>query len=265
MAKMDGYTTVGSEGPQGPQGPQAWCRWTDGADGAPGADGIDGQDGSDGFDSVVNTYSIYPGIDCEDGGIMLETGTDLNGNGILDTNEVTSSEIICNGIGRDSIASTYSIPPGIDCEDGGIMLEIGTDLNGNGMLDYNEITSSEIICNGDGRDSITASYSIPPGIDCEDGGIMLETGTDLNGNGILDTNEVTSSEIICNGDGRDSIANTLLHPTRHRLRRWRHNVETGTDLDGNGMLDYNEITSSEIICNGEARDSVASTYSIHPV
>ena len=70
--------------------------------------------------------------------------------------------------------------PGIDCEDGGIMLETGTDLDGNGMLDYNEITSSEIICNGDGRDSIANTYSILPGIDCEDGGIMLETGTDLD-------------------------------------------------------------------------------------
>ena len=27
-------------------------------------------------------------------------------------------------------------------------------------------------------------------------------------------------------------------------------LKLGTDLDGNGMLDYIEITSSEIICNG---------------
>ena len=60
-----------------------------------------------------------------------------------------------------------------------------------GWLDYNEITSSEIICNGDGRDSIANTYSILPGIDCEDGGIMLETGTDLDGNGMLDYNEIT--------------------------------------------------------------------------
>ena len=64
----------GADGAQGPQGPAGndGADGQDGADGAPGADGMDGQDGSDGFDSIANTYSILPGIDCEDGGIMLE-------------------------------------------------------------------------------------------------------------------------------------------------------------------------------------------------
>ena len=151
---------------------------------------------------------------------MLETGTDLDGNGMLDYNEITSSEIICNGDGRDSNANTYSILPGIDCEDGGIMLETGTDLDGNGMLDYIEITSSEIICNGvsgedgedgavgatgaSGYDSLIASSSEPAGSNCANGGHKMEIGSDLDRDGQMDANEISNTLYIC--DGEDGVA-----------------------------------------------------------
>ena len=139
---------------------------------------------------------------------------------MLDYNEITSSEIICNGDGRDSIANTYSILPGIDCEDGGIMLETGTDLDGNGMLDYNEITSSEIICNGvsgedgedgavgatgaSGYDSLIASSSEPAGSNCANGGHKMEIGSDLDRDGQMDANEISNTLYIC--DGEDGVA-----------------------------------------------------------
>jgi len=35
--------------------------------------------------------------DCPDGGILVETGIDENGNGVLDNSEVDSKEKVCNG------------------------------------------------------------------------------------------------------------------------------------------------------------------------
>ena len=39
---------------------------------------------------------------------------------------------------------------------------------------------------------------------CANGGVVLELGVDLNANGVLDPDEVTGTEVICNGrDGMD--------------------------------------------------------------
>ena len=40
----------------------------------------------------------------------------------------------------------------------------------------------------------------PPGVNCAEGGIRIETGPDTNQNGMLDPNEVTDTFFICNGD-----------------------------------------------------------------
>ncbi|MEC8541773.1 MAG: hypothetical protein VXY53_08045, partial [Candidatus Thermoplasmatota archaeon] len=194
---------------------------------------------------------------------LLETGTDLDGNGYLDPNEVTSSEIICYGDGRDSIANTYTISPGIDCDDGGILLETGTDLDGNGYLDPNEVTSSEIICNGisgsDGQDGSTAlieTSNEPAGNNCANGGVKIEAGVDDNGDGQLDANEVDSTQYICDGG---SSATTMLTsystpPTSMGCDIGGSVIAHGLDNgDGggttaNGQLESGEVDYSTTFC-----------------
>ncbi|SMG22074.1 hypothetical protein SAMN05661096_01256 [Marivirga sericea] len=78
------------EGPEGPIGP-------DGIDGQDGINGQDGADGQDGANSLTKLTVEPPGVNCVNGGYLHETGTDSNGNGILDTDEVTNSQYICNG------------------------------------------------------------------------------------------------------------------------------------------------------------------------
>ena len=113
-----------------------------------------GLTGLQGVGSLVNTITLQPGDpDCADGGVMIEVGIDYNDNGILESNEVDSTEYVCNGVGMDSLVSTVTLQPGHpDCYEGGVMIDVGTDDNGNGMLDPNEIDSTEYICNGVGMD-----------------------------------------------------------------------------------------------------------------
>ena len=64
-------------------------------DGDNGLDGMDGMDGMDGLNALVATRDIPKGdAACLGGGLALDSGQDTNGNGVLDAEEVTSTEIL---------------------------------------------------------------------------------------------------------------------------------------------------------------------------
>ncbi len=55
-------------------------------------------------------------------------------------------------------------------------------------------------CCSDGLNSLIRQTAIPPGsVECPAGGVLLESGLDANGNGVLDDVEVERSTVICNG------------------------------------------------------------------
>jgi 2',3'-cyclic-nucleotide 2'-phosphodiesterase (5'-nucleotidase family) len=98
------------DGEQGPAGPAG----ADGQDGAPGRDGQDGEPGAPGEDGQDG----LPGEDGQDGADGL--------------NSAILSEVI---------------PPGNDCEAGGIRISTGIDANGNGVLDPEEVDNTTDVCN----------------------------------------------------------------------------------------------------------------------
>lgn len=64
-------------------------------DGDNGQDGTDGMDGIDGLNSLVALRDIPKGdAVCLGGGVALDSGLDSNRNGILDTAEVTATELL---------------------------------------------------------------------------------------------------------------------------------------------------------------------------
>jgi len=158
--------------------------------------------------------------DCLNGGYKIETGIDTNHNGILETNEVQSTNFICNGTngndggngndGSNSLLKITDEPEGDNCENGGYKIETGVDSNHNGILEINEVQSTNFTCNGtngndgdngnDGSNSLLNINNEPEGGNCENGGYKIETGVDTNHNGILETYEVQSTNFICNSD-----------------------------------------------------------------
>lgn len=84
------YVCDGGDGEDGLDG-------RDGADGQDGTDGVDGTDGTDGHDVLIKLTDEAPGPNCGVGGTRVDTGLDLDDDGVLDDNEITSTAYICDG------------------------------------------------------------------------------------------------------------------------------------------------------------------------
>jgi hypothetical protein len=64
-----------------------------------GAMGAAGTNGTNGLNSLIKTTTEVAGANCANGGTKIETGLDVNGNGVLEVTEVNASQTkyVCNG------------------------------------------------------------------------------------------------------------------------------------------------------------------------
>ena len=155
----------GSDGTEGNDG-------ADGTDGLNGADGENGADGSTGLTSLIITRNEPNGLNCPNGGTIVETGVDDNRDNALSNNEVDSIVFVCKGEngqdGADGIdgadgangsstgtmmaARLSAAPASMGCNGTGELLEQGMDdgRNGgiaqNGILESSEILFRTLIC-----------------------------------------------------------------------------------------------------------------------
>ena len=85
---------VGATGPAGAQGIQ-------GLPGTNGTVGANGTNGTNGLTALVKTTAELAGANCATGGTKVETGLDVNNNGVLDIAEVNAAQttFVCNGAG----------------------------------------------------------------------------------------------------------------------------------------------------------------------
>ncbi len=128
-----------------------------GAAGADGTDGSDGSNGSNGLNSLVRITPEAIDANCAAAGNKIESGLDLNANGILDVGEVTSTRYVCNGTdgadgadgtdGSSNLLRATNAAWGGVCIYGGVKLETGVDTNANGVLDTTEVTQTQYVCN----------------------------------------------------------------------------------------------------------------------
>lgn len=103
--------------------------------------------------------------------------------------------------GAPSVAyQAVIVAPGADCTYGGIRVDMGIDDNRNGQLDPTEVDATEYVCNGaPGAVSLVRTTLEPAGSHCATGGVLIESGIDADGNGVLDPSEVSTSQYVCNG------------------------------------------------------------------
>lgn len=188
-----------------------------------GPTGPMGSQGLEGVNSLINISDENSSANCENGGIRVDVGLDINSNGILEINEIQNTKYICNGNnGNNSLTTIVTEVSGGNCGNGGVKISYGLDLNGNSILDTNEVSSTTYVCNGiDGNISLI-NITEEDSLMCENGGIKIESGIDANKNNILDTVEIQVTKYICNGidgiineeirlriaDGVGTIANT---------------------------------------------------------
>lgn len=216
--------------------------------------------------------------ECEHGGKKITLGSDTNGNGLLDSSEISHNEFLCNALitvnQPASLISTLAEPAGENCTNGGTKVIAGLDNNSNQKLDNNEVQTTTYVCTGgngtngtdgsNGLTSLIATTTEIAGENCAAGGTKIETGLDINGNNVLEANEITATSYICSGsngsDGQDGtgtptgnsakvlIASIKEAPGSNCLHGgYQHQI--GSDLNQDNILQNNEVTSSSYSCN----------------
>jgi hypothetical protein len=137
-----------------------------------------------------------------------------------------------NGVnGTSTLVNTTPEPAGANCPNGGTRIDVGEDTNNNGTLDSGEIKQTRYVCAGtngtngtngspgtngkDGKDGtayLITTATEPPGTNCAEGGVKVQSGADTNGDGVLDGNEATTT-YVCNGSDPNgdggALANTF--------------------------------------------------------
>jgi hypothetical protein len=122
--------------------------------------------------------------------MTVQSGVDTNSNQILELSEATNAQYICNGaMGATSFNAQMVVtnePIGSHCSDGGSLVSVGWDVNGNAILDASEITSFSYICQGvggadgfngsNGLDSLIAINSVKADENCFYGGAIYGAG-----------------------------------------------------------------------------------------
>jgi len=213
--------------------------------------------GLDGKTSLTAVTTEPAGDNCENGGIKIDSGIDLNGDGTLETTEINATAYVCNGVdGNDGLIKTTNEAAGMNCENGGIKIDSGIDTNGNGALDDDEITATAYICNGiDGNNSLTKITNEDPGINCENGGLKIDSGIDSNGDGTLDDDEITATAYVCNGvDGNNSLTKITNEAAGANCGNGGLKIDTGVDNNTNGVLDDDEIRATAYTCMYSSRN-----------
>lgn len=222
--------------------------------------------GKNGRISLTKTTNLAAGANCENGGTKIETGIDLNDNGILDLSEVSSTVLVCNGTngsegsnGANALIKSTVIPRGLSCTEGGIKVEMGLDINANTRLEANEVQSTQMICNGQdgetGKGSLIKATTVAPGLNCAEGGTKLETGIDVNENSVLDPGEIQNTQFVCNGQnapGKNSLIKSSIEAPGANCSNGGIKLEMGLDFNSNSILDQDEIKETKYVCHGSA-------------
>ena len=115
---------------------------------------MDGQDGSNGLSSLIDTTNEIAGQNCADGGVRIDAGLDDNGNGVLDSSEIDTTQYVCNAaISQTLLLTSISTPiSSLGCDAGGQVISHGLDngdgagLANNGNLETDEIDSTTTFC-----------------------------------------------------------------------------------------------------------------------
>ena len=214
--------------------------------------------GIDGLNALIEIQDEAPGENCSAGGIRISIGQDTNANDILDDSEVTSVNFVCNGGdgGSSSLLSrTTEESAGENCENGGSLVELGIDQNGDGVLEDEEVQTSFYVCNGldgnnGGDNGLTSLIVASPSNECD--GITIQIGLDQNNNETLDADEIQSTYNICNGtDGANSLIECTVESAGQNCPNGGITVEIGVDTNQDGVLDTDEkIGEPKYICNG---------------
>ena len=187
---------------------------------------------------------------------------------IRDTASKLSFAVLCLsltgavGCRKSSVLSTTAVaePAGANCATGGLAVRTGDDLDNDNVVSEAEAITTYYVCNGtagapgtEGVTSLTKVTPEPVGTNCAQGGYLLETGRDANGNDTLEPSEVSSSEYLCAPASTTAnlvlLNKTFIGNADAACQGGYVRIGYGVDANGDGMLSGTEQTSAFVTCN----------------
>ncbi len=209
--------------------------------------------------ALLRSSPEAPGDRCPYGGVRVESGVDLDGDGMLGDDEVDRSSYACNARvdGFDSRSRIEQGAPDEVCPEGGVTLLVGLDRDDDGRLGDDEVDQRSYLCHGsrgdDGFTSLVDVAEIVPGPEsaCYFGGTRLRAGLDLDRDGDLDPGEVTHARDVCavHTNDRMTLASQSIEPPGENCEHGGVGFESGFDEDGDKLLDPEEVTHVGYVCS----------------
>ncbi len=145
------------------------------------------------------------------------------------------------------------------CPYGGARIYYGIDDDANGLLDELEIDGYDDICNGaDALPVLQASTDEPPGTNCVNGGVRLDWGADLNGDGALDVDEITGSAYVCDGANSENPIVLSTNPLHGASDLMRH---AGLSATFSQAMNAGTITTNSFRLYDDTNTSVPGSVS----
>jgi len=182
---------TGPIGPMGATGPQGLV----GETGATGPTGMPGPMGASGLATVSRTTAEPAGVNCATGGVLVEMGLDANGNGTLDAGEENAAltRYVCNGAQGPTGPTGPPGPTGATGSTG--------PTGSTGATGATGPTGPTGAMGAAGLATVARTTAEPAGANCATGGVKIEMGLDVNGNGVLDAGEENAAltRYVCNG------------------------------------------------------------------
>jgi len=218
--------------------------------------------------SLVTTSTEPPGANCAAGGIAIHTGVDRNDDGTLDPDEITATSYVCTPANSpQALVDVVEEPAGPHCANGGEQIRSGVDTNGNGVLDANEVTQVSYVCSGaDGSgatDELVTVVVEPQGAHCANGGQAIETGADVNHDGMLEASEVTSTSYVCSGaDGPQPLLRIDDEPAGANCVAGGRAIHVGVDTNDDSILEDSEIESTTYLCNAANPTTICGSFTV---
>ncbi len=214
--------------------------------------------------------------DCPNGGILVETGIDSNGNGVLDNDEVDNAEKVCNGI--DS-APRYAVGGSLDSYRGDGLMLVET-VSGQvfyaaqGSTDYafsledgsqyniivgKQPESPTEICNiSNGSGTVAGAAVADVAVTCTPGFTVGGGVYGLNSVGlVLQNNGTDDLDVVGHGF---EFTTPLVDGSAYDVRIQRQpGTQDCTVSNGSGTLAGGDVTSVEVTCRNWRVDTLIET------
>lgn len=185
-------------------------------------------------DVLVRTRQVPPGEKCPRGGQVSHAGRDVDGDGLLDDPEITREVYGCTE--PAPVLTRVLVVPweAFDCEPSGSRIEAGLDVDEDGVFDDAEVRASLILC-VESEQVRVRQQPEPAGARCPAGGIAVQAGRDMNGDGQLSHNEALATTYVCQPTAtfegtyevRDAADLVALQSISH--------IRGGLDIAGTGL------------------------------